>query len=101
MASFIGDWKAPKGPLALGLKPEKTAGLADLDKVMMPDALSTMLRLHRHLSRHQGGCRQGRREETKTKGGTMKRRTLLAASLLLPAVAGSGGGRLSVAGRSR
>ena len=42
VASFIADWKAPKGPLALGLKPEKTAGLSDLDKVMMPDALTTI-----------------------------------------------------------
>jgi hypothetical protein len=42
VTSFIADWKAPKGPLALGLKPEKTAGLADLDKVMMPDALTTI-----------------------------------------------------------
>ena len=42
MASFIADWKAPKGPLALGLKPGKTAGLDDLDKIMMPDALTTV-----------------------------------------------------------
>lgn len=41
VASFIADWKAPKGPLMLGLKPAKTAGLADLDKVAMPDALTT------------------------------------------------------------
>jgi len=41
VASFIADWKAPKGPLALGLKPAKTAGLSDLDKVAMPDALTT------------------------------------------------------------
>jgi hypothetical protein len=41
VASFIADWKAPKGPLALGLKPAKTAGLSDLDKVMMPNALVT------------------------------------------------------------
>ena len=41
MASFIADWKAPKGPLTLGLKPAKTAGLSDLDKIMMPDALTT------------------------------------------------------------
>ena len=26
VASFIADWKAPKVPLALGLKPEKSAG---------------------------------------------------------------------------
>lgn len=41
VASFITDWKSPKGPLVLGLKPAKTAGLADLDKVAMPDALTT------------------------------------------------------------
>jgi hypothetical protein len=41
VASFLGDWKAPKGPLVLGLKPAKTAGLADLDKIMMPNALTT------------------------------------------------------------
>src|SRR4029450_515297 len=41
VASFITDWKAPKGPLVLGLKPAKTAGLSDLDKVAMPDALTT------------------------------------------------------------
>ena len=42
VASFIADWKAPKGPLALGLKPAKTAALSDLDKIMMPDALTTV-----------------------------------------------------------
>ncbi|MBP6766555.1 MAG: hypothetical protein KA171_02185 [Reyranella sp.] len=42
IASFVGDWKAPKGPLVLGLKPTKTAGLEDLDKIMVPDALSTL-----------------------------------------------------------
>ena len=41
VASFITDWKAPKGPLVLGLKPAKTAGLSDLDKVALPDALTT------------------------------------------------------------
>jgi hypothetical protein len=40
VASFINDWKAPKGPLVLGLKPVKSAGLADLDKVALPDALT-------------------------------------------------------------
>lgn len=42
VASFVADWKAPKGPLVLGLKPTKTAGLDDLDKIMVPDALSTL-----------------------------------------------------------
>ena len=40
VASFLGDWQAPKGPLVLGLKPAKTAGLSDLDKIVMPDALT-------------------------------------------------------------
>ncbi len=39
VASFLADWKAPKGPLAIGIKPVKTAGLDDLDKVMVPNAL--------------------------------------------------------------
>jgi hypothetical protein len=42
VSSFLGDWQAPKGPLALGLKPAKTAGLNDLDKIMVPNALSTI-----------------------------------------------------------
>jgi hypothetical protein len=42
VASFVADWKAPKGALVLGLKPAKTAGLSDLDKVMVPDALTTV-----------------------------------------------------------
>lgn len=39
VASFFADWKAPGGPLALGLKPAKTAGMDDLDKIMEPNAL--------------------------------------------------------------
>ncbi len=42
VASFVGDWKTPAGPLVLGLKPTKTAGLDDLDKIMVPDGLSTL-----------------------------------------------------------
>lgn len=39
VASFIGDWRAPTGPLVLALAPAKTASMADLDKVMQPNAL--------------------------------------------------------------
>jgi hypothetical protein len=39
VASFIGDWQAPKGPLVLALAPAKTASMADLDKLMQPNAL--------------------------------------------------------------
>jgi hypothetical protein len=42
VSSFLADWRAPKGPLALGLKPARTAGLDDLDKIMVPNALSTI-----------------------------------------------------------
>ena len=39
VASFVGDWQAPKGPLVLALAPAKTAAVADLDKLMEPNAL--------------------------------------------------------------
>ena len=39
VASFVGDWKAPKGALTVLLKPAKTASLSDIDKIMMPNAL--------------------------------------------------------------
>lgn len=42
IASFITDWKTPKGALVLGLKPSKTAGVDDLDKIMMPNALTDL-----------------------------------------------------------
>ena len=42
VASFVADWKAPKGALVLGLKPAKTAGLDDIVKLMVPNALSTI-----------------------------------------------------------
>ncbi|TAJ86146.1 hypothetical protein [Reyranella sp.] len=42
VSSFLLDWKAPKGPLVVGLKPTKTAGLDDLDKIAVPNALSTI-----------------------------------------------------------
>jgi hypothetical protein len=39
IASFVGDWQAPKGPLVLAFAPAKTASVADLDKAMQPNAL--------------------------------------------------------------
>jgi hypothetical protein len=39
VASFIGDWQGPKGPLVINLAPTKTAAVSDLDKVMEPNAL--------------------------------------------------------------
>jgi hypothetical protein len=39
VASFVGDWQAPKGPLVVTLKPAKTAAIADLARLMEPNAL--------------------------------------------------------------
>jgi hypothetical protein len=45
VASFVGDWKAPKGPITINLTPAKGAGLADLAALMMPNALRQTLGL--------------------------------------------------------
>src|SRR5258707_7747724 len=81
VASFIADWKAPKGPLALGLKAEKTAGLAALDKVMMPDALTTIFGFTATYSRPKEGAAKAGATAAKE----MERRAPLAAGLPLPA----------------
>ena len=63
VASFIADWKSPKGTLVLGLKPAKTAGLSDLDKVMRcPTRSPPMFGFTRHAipAPRRGG--QSRRE---------------------------------------
>ncbi|HTE36097.1 MAG TPA: hypothetical protein VK630_06095 [Reyranella sp.] len=39
IASFIGDWKSPKGTLMINLEPVKTAALSDIDRTMEPNAL--------------------------------------------------------------
>ncbi|HTE82401.1 MAG TPA: hypothetical protein VK634_17080 [Reyranella sp.] len=39
IASFIGDWKSPKGTLTINLEPVKTAALSDIDRIMEPNAL--------------------------------------------------------------
>ena len=39
VASFVGDWKSPKGALVIGLAPAKTTAVSDLDKVVQPNAL--------------------------------------------------------------
>lgn len=45
VVSFIGDWQQPKGPIKVAIKPAKTASLADLDKVMQPNALTDIFGL--------------------------------------------------------
>jgi len=39
IVSFILDWKKPNGPIKISIKPAKTAGINDLDKIAEPNAL--------------------------------------------------------------
>ena len=45
VASFIADWRAPKGPIVLAVTPAKGASLADVSKLLMPNALRELLDL--------------------------------------------------------
>lgn len=45
IVSFIGDWKQPKGPIKISITPAQQAGMADLDKIMEPNGLTTVLGL--------------------------------------------------------
>ena len=40
IVSFVLDWKKPNGPIKIAIKPTKTASMADLDKIMLPNALT-------------------------------------------------------------
>jgi len=45
VASFVGDWRAPKGPITITVKPAKGASFADVGGLMMPNALREVLGL--------------------------------------------------------
>ena len=45
LASFISDWKKPKGPITISVAPAKSASLADLDKIEQPNALTDIFGL--------------------------------------------------------
>ena len=45
VASFMSDWRAPKGPITLTVKPAKGASFADVGSLMMPNALRDVLGL--------------------------------------------------------
>lgn len=45
IASFIGDWKKPKGPITISVTPAKSATFADLDKIEQPNALTDIFGL--------------------------------------------------------
>jgi hypothetical protein len=55
VASFIGDWQAPKGPITITVKPAKGASFADVGSLMMPNALRDVL----GLAVTYGGTRAG------------------------------------------
>jgi hypothetical protein len=60
VASFIGDWQAPKGPLVLALAPARNASMADLDKVMQPNALVDIFGLSAsYPGTHDGAAKAG------------------------------------------
>ena len=45
VASFVADWRAPKGPITIAVTPAKGASLADVGSIMMPNALHEILNL--------------------------------------------------------
>jgi hypothetical protein len=45
IASFIADWRAPKGPITLAVRPAKGTSLADVSKLLMPNVLRELLDL--------------------------------------------------------
>ena len=45
LASFISDWKKPKGPITISVAPAKSASMADLDKIEQPNALTDIFGL--------------------------------------------------------
>jgi hypothetical protein len=45
VVSFMLDWKKPNGPIKITISPAKTASVADLDKIMEPNALTEIFGL--------------------------------------------------------
>ena len=45
VASFISDWRAPKGPITVTVRPAAGASFADVGSLMMPNALRDVLGL--------------------------------------------------------
>ena len=45
VASFLADWKAPKGPIRIVIKPPQTTGMDDLAKILEPNGLTDVLGL--------------------------------------------------------
>ena len=76
LISFVSDWKQPKGPIRISIKPSQAAGFADIDKIGLPNALTEVL----GLSVDYAGTRPGASQA----GGAMP--------LTSPGTGGGGGG---------
>lgn len=60
LASYIADWKAPKGPLTVTLSPARGTGYNDLGALLEPDALHNILGLGATYSgTHAGAAKAG------------------------------------------
>ena len=64
VVSFITDWKQPKGPIRIAITPAKTAGMADLEKVMEPNGLTTVLGLTVDYAGTRAGAATGGQQAT-------------------------------------
>lgn len=60
VVSFITDWKQPKGPIKISITPAKTTGMADLEKVLEPNGLTTVLGLTIDYAGTRPGAATGR-----------------------------------------
>lgn len=45
IVSFLGDWRQPKGPIRISIRPPRTTGLDDLPKLLEPNGLTDVLAL--------------------------------------------------------
>src|SRR5882672_401104 len=59
IVSFLQDWKKPNGPIKISVKPAKTASVADLDKIMEPNALTDIFGLSVEYAGTRGGASGG------------------------------------------
>jgi hypothetical protein len=59
LASFISDWKKPKGPITISVAPAKSASLADLDKLEQPNALTDIFGLKVEYAGTRAGAADG------------------------------------------
>ena len=70
VVSFIGDWKQPKGPIKIAVKPTKTASVADLEKVMEPNALTDIFGLTVDYAGTRAGAASGAAASSKQAAAT-------------------------------